>query len=108
QKSQVVYAKQEIARTQSLVGQGFATHEVLDQRTQALASAIAQQNAAEHAVNGAQAALDAATHAAEVYNVNIADASLVSPRDGRIEYRVANVGEVLPAGGKVFTMLDTG
>jgi HlyD family secretion protein len=25
---------------------------------------------------------------------------------GPIEYRVANVGEVLPAGGKVFTMLD--
>ena len=31
----------------------------------------------------------------------------MSPRDGRIEYRVANVGEVLAAGGKVFTILDT-
>jgi HlyD family secretion protein len=108
QKSQVVYAKQEIARSQSLVGQGFATREELDQRTQALVSAIAGQNAAADAVVGAQAALDAATHAAEVFQVNIADNSLVSPRDGRIEYRVANVGEVLPAGGKVFTMLDTG
>jgi HlyD family secretion protein len=29
------------------------------------------------------------------------------PREGRIQYRVANVGEVLPAGGKIFTMLDT-
>jgi HlyD family secretion protein len=108
QKSQVVYAKQEIARTHTLVGQGFATHEELDQRTQALVSAIAGQNASENGVSGAQAALDAATHAAEVYKVNIADDSLVAPRDGRIEYRVANVGEVLPAGGKVFTMLDTG
>ena len=27
-------------------------------------------------------------------------------RVGRIQYRIANVGEVLPAGGKVFTMLD--
>jgi HlyD family secretion protein len=107
QKSQAVYAKQEIARTHTLVGQGFATHEELDQRTQALVSAIAGQNAAEDAVRGAQAALDASTHAAEVYKVNIADNSLVAPRDGRIEYRVANVGEVLPAGGKVFTMLDT-
>ncbi len=33
---------------------------------------------------------------------------LVAPREGRIQYRIANVGEVLPAGGKVFTMLDTG
>jgi HlyD family secretion protein len=108
QKSQVVYAKQEIARTQSLVGQGFATHEELDQRTQALASAVAGEHAAADAIAGAQNALDAAKHAAEVFQVNIADDSLVSPRDGRIEYRVANVGEVLPAGGKVFTMLDTG
>ncbi len=39
--------------------------------------------------------------------MNIADNSLVAPRDGRVQYRVANVGEVLPAGGKVFTILDT-
>jgi HlyD family secretion protein len=30
----------------------------------------------------------------------------VAPRDGRLQYRLANIGEVLPAGGKVFTMLD--
>ena len=108
QESQVVYAKQEIARTQALVGQGFATREELDQRTQTLVSAIAGQNAAADAIIGAQNALDAATDAAKVIQVNITDDSLVSPRDGRIEYRVANVGEVLPAGGKVFTMLDTG
>jgi HlyD family secretion protein len=38
--------------------------------------------------------------------VNIEDNTLVAPKAGPIEYRVANVGEVLPAGGKVFTMLD--
>jgi HlyD family secretion protein len=42
-----------------------------------------------------------------VVRVNIDDNTLVAPHEGRIEYRVANVGEVLPAGGKVFTMLDT-
>ena len=45
-------------------------------------------------------------HDVELYTVNIADNTLVAPRDGRIQYRIANVGEVLPAGGKVFTMLD--
>ena len=44
----------------------------------------------------------------ELYTVQIADNTLVTPRDGRIQYRVANVGEVLPAGGHVFAMLDTG
>jgi HlyD family secretion protein len=108
QKSQVLLGEQEIARTLALVGQGFATRETLDQQRQVLVSAIAGRNAAEAVIGESRAARDAATHAAQVYEVNIADDSLLSPRDGRIEYRVANVGEVLPAGGKVFTMLDTG
>jgi HlyD family secretion protein len=107
QKSQVLFAQQEIARTEALVGKGFATRETLDQQRQVLDSAIAGRAAAMAGIGGAQAALDAATHDAELYQVEIADNSLVAPRDGRIEYRVANVGEVLPVGGKVFTMLDT-
>ena len=59
-------------------------------------------------VGEAARTLDAATHEVELYKVNIADNTLVAPRAGRIEYRVANIGEVLPAGGKVFTMLDIG
>jgi len=43
----------------------------------------------------------------ELYNVQIADNTLVAPRDGRIQYRIANIGEVLQAGGHVFAMLDT-
>ena len=54
----------------------------------------------------AEHALEAAQQEAEVYRVNIADNTLVAPRDGRIQYRIANIGEVLPAGGKVFTMID--
>lgn len=107
QKAQVLFAQQEIARTQALVGKGFATRETLDQRQQQLDSAVAAQSAAVAKIGEAQFALDAARHAADVYKVNIADNSLVSPRDGRIQYRLANVGEVLPAGGKVFTILDT-
>jgi multidrug resistance efflux pump len=42
----------------------------------------------------------------QLYTVNIADDTLVAPPEGRIQYRIANVGEVVPAGGKVFTMLD--
>jgi HlyD family secretion protein len=64
-------------------------------------------NAAAAKVGEAEHALDAARHDIELYRVHIADNTLVAPRDGRIQYRVANVGEVLAAGGKVFTMLDT-
>jgi HlyD family secretion protein len=106
QKSQVLLAKQELDRTAQLVKKGFATNELLDQRRQQVDGANAALNAAQAKVVESQNALDAATHDVELYRVNIADNTLVAPRDGRIQYRVANIGEVLPAGGKVFTMLD--
>jgi HlyD family secretion protein len=106
QKSQVLFARQEIARTQALVAKGFATRETLDQRQQVLDGALSAQNAAASVIGEAEEALNAATHDVELYKVNIADNALVAPHDGRIQYRIANVGEVLPAGGKVFTMLD--
>ena len=87
---------------------GLCDRELLDQRRQQMAAALGAQNAAIAKVGEAEHALDAATHNVELYQVNIADNTLVAPRDGRIQYRVANVGEVLAAGGKVFTMLDTG
>ncbi|HUN98757.1 MAG TPA: HlyD family efflux transporter periplasmic adaptor subunit, partial [Bradyrhizobium sp.] len=108
QKTQVLLAQQEIARTRSLVDKGFATRETLDQRQQQLDGALSGRDAAASAVGEAEEALNAASHDVELYKVNIADNTLVAPRDGRIQYRVANVGEVLPSGGKVFTMLDTG
>ncbi len=106
--SQSVLAEQEMVRAEKLTAEGWMTHENYDQRKQTLDGAHATQTAAEHRAREAVKALEAAQHDAEVVRVNIDDNTLVAPRDGRIEYRVANVGEVLPAGGKVFTMLDTG
>ena len=105
-KTQLTLAQQEFDRTSSLVKQGFATYELLDQRRQTLNGAIASLKAANDRVGEAERALEAATHDAEYYQVNIVDNTLIAPRDGRIQYRIANTGEVLPAGGRVFTMLD--
>jgi HlyD family secretion protein len=107
QKAQVLLAKQEYDRASSLVEKGFQTKEVLDQRQQQLDSANAMLDAANLRVIEFEHALDAATHDVEFYNVEINDDTLVAPTNGRIQYRVANVGEVLPAGGHVFAMLDT-
>jgi HlyD family secretion protein len=108
QTTQVTLAQQQFARTSALVTQGFATKQLLDERQQTLNGATAALNMANDRVGEAARTLDAATHEVELYKVNIADNTLVAPRAGRIEYRVANIGEVLPAGGKVFTMLDIG
>ena len=106
QTTQVTLAQQQFDRTSSLVARGYATNELLDQRRQALNGAIAALSAAKDRVGEADRAIDAATHDSELYKVNISDNTLFAPRDGRIQYRIANLGEVLPAGGRVFTMLD--
>ena len=101
------WRKQEFDRATTLVQKGFQTKEVVDQRQQQLDGANAALEAATARVTESEHALEAATHDVELYSVQIADNTLVAPRDGRIQYRVANLGEVLPAGGHVFAMLDT-
>jgi HlyD family secretion protein len=100
-------AAQELERTQSLVANGWATKELFDQRKQALDGATAAVSAATTRVAQAERALDASQHDVGLTMVNIRDNDLVAPVDGRLQYRLANIGEVLPAGGKVFTMLDS-
>jgi HlyD family secretion protein len=104
--SQVIFANQEMERARALVDRGITTRETFDQRRQQLDGAKAAELAAKARVTEVEHALEASKHDVELYKVNIADNTLVAPRDGRIEYRIANVGEVLPAGGRVFTMLD--
>jgi len=106
QNAQLLLAQQEMDRAVYTVQKGVETKELLDQRRQQLDSADAALRAAQFRVTEAEHALDAATHDVELYNVEINDDTLVAPRDGRIQYRIANVGEVLPAGGHVFAMLD--
>jgi HlyD family secretion protein len=106
QQAVVKFAQQQVDRTSYLVPRGYATQETLDQQRQQFISAVAALGAADARAAAAQRAVNAASHQVELYEVNIADNSLVAPKEGPIEYRVANVGEVLAAGGKVFTMLD--
>lgn len=106
QQAVVKFDQQEVARSTYLVPLGYATQETLDQQRQALASATATLNADAAAIAAAEHAVAAAMHQVQYYKVNITDNSLIAPKDGPIEYRVANIGEVLAAGGKVFTMLD--
>ncbi len=37
---------------------------------------------------------------------DIRDSQLKSPREGRVQYRIAQPGEVLPGGGKVLNLVD--
>jgi HlyD family secretion protein len=104
--SQVTLMAQELQRARSLLPKGFETQEVMDQRQSQFNVARATVIAAQARIDAAIATRDAATHSAELIRVNIADGTLVAPKDGPIQYRLANTGEVLGAGGRVFAMLD--
>jgi HlyD family secretion protein len=106
QNSLLLLAQQQLERANTLLQKGVQTREVVDQRQQTLDATSAALKAAQYRVAESQHAMEASTHDVELNEVNIADNTLVAPTDGRIQYRIANIGEVLPAGGKVFTMLD--
>lgn len=83
--------------------------------TAAVAAAEAQQAASEAAISSAkaqvidaEAAIDAAKATIESTEADINDSTLRAPRDGRVQLRVAQPGEVLAAGGRVLNLVDLG
>ena len=74
---------------------------------------IAKWRAAEAAVQAgrsqvieSQAAIEAAVADADRIRVDINDGILVAPRRGRVQYRLAEPGEVLGPGGRVLDTID--
>ncbi|HET6374902.1 MAG TPA: HlyD family efflux transporter periplasmic adaptor subunit [Methylocella sp.] len=105
-QSQLTLAQQQLERTKALLKRGYATQETYDQREQALQGILQALDSAKARVVQAVHAYNASMHNVELYKVNIADNTLVAPKAGRILYRISETGEVLPAGGKIFTMID--
>lgn len=58
------------------------------------------------AAESARAALESAQATERRIAADIDDSELKAPRDGRVQYRVAEPGEVLAAGGRVLNMVD--
>ncbi len=74
-------------------------------RATATASRAAITTAGSQVIE-AQSSVAAARARIEGIRSNIADSELKAPRDGRVQYRVAQPGEVLAAGGKVLSLVD--
>lgn len=106
QSSQLQLAEAELGRTRALLRNGFATRQMLDQRSSTRDVALAALATARAQVAAADKALDAASEEARRLQAQLADLVLVAPLDGRVQYRLANPGEVLAAGGRVLTLLD--
>lgn len=113
-------AKKRQARSAILVRSGASSQQDADDdiaRVKGMASVVsavrAQITAADAAIataqaqiTGAESAVAAAKASVERIRAEIMDSTLLSPREGRIQYRVAQAGEVVGAGGRVLNMVD--
>lgn len=119
-ESELGLAQQLLKRSEPLVAeQAIAVQEVDDARATvrgaqaAVSAAKAQVAAAEAAIATAQtqvleakSVVEAARATIERLQADINDSELKTPRDGRVQYRIAQPSEVISGGGKVLNLLD--
>lgn len=119
-KAELDAAKKRLDRTEELALKGAAAMSMRDDdraafqaAKAAVGAAEAQAAAAQAAIGraksdviGAQASVDAARATIQRIQADLDDSVLKSPRDGRVQYRVAQPGEVFSPGGVVLNMVD--
>lgn len=113
-------SKKNYERNKQLVPSGSISQKEMDNSETvyldakaALSAAKANVLQAEAAVNAAKAEeasrkadIDAAQADIERIQADLDDSRLVSTVDGRVQYRIAEAGEVLSAGGRVLNLVD--
>lgn len=119
-KAELDLADRKFLRAERLVATGALSREEFDTERAGLFSAKAALSRAEadreaaaaaittaiSQVIQAEASVGAAQAKIERLQVDVNDCTLKSPRDGRVQVRIAEPGEVLSAGGKVLNMVD--
>jgi len=113
-------ADKRLKRSQRLVGEGATPQQEVDDNgarvlgmTAAVVAAEAQVAAAQAGITAAkskgveaQSAIEAVKATVVRLQADLDDSDLKAPRDGRVQYRIAEPGEVLNAGGRVLSLVD--
>jgi HlyD family secretion protein len=107
-ESQRSLAEKELERGLILHDKGYFPTDKLDQRKAEVDVADAGLRAANAELQSAIAAQQAAEGEVQRLNSLIDDCVLKSPVRGRVQYKLAQPGEVLAAGGRVLTIIDIG
>jgi HlyD family secretion protein len=119
-RAELDVARKRLKRSQRLVGEGATPQQEVDDNHARVLGAEATVKAAEAEVAAARAGIEAAkSQVVESQSLieavkatvvrlqaDIDDRELKAPRDGRVQYRIAEPGEVLEAGGRVLNMVD--
>ena len=105
-KAEVELAQIEVARVRKMLEENASSQREYDVRKMTVATTKASlaEKAAE--LDTAKKQVDVALANAQTIRTRIQDATLVSPVQGRVLYRLAEPGEVLGAGGKALTLVN--
>ncbi|NNH01739.1 HlyD family efflux transporter periplasmic adaptor subunit [Acinetobacter sp. ANC 5414] len=119
-ETELVAAKNRLARTEILAKEGASSKQQLDDEradvkrvAAVLSAAKAQVDSAQSAivaarsqVSGAHSQVDAIKAAIERINFDLDDAQLKAPLKARVQFLVAQPGEMIAAGGRVLNLID--
>lgn len=104
--SELALTQTVLHRSEQLVKQGYISSEKLDADRSRFEVARATVVASQSQALEARSAVGAAQASIDRIHAEIDDSVLRAPTAGRVQYRLAEPGEVLGAGGKVVSMLD--
>lgn len=119
-EAELEVAQKRLSRSSKLVLEGATSQQTFDDDEATYKSAFAAKNAAlaqveaadaaiitaQEEVSGAEFAVEATIGTLEKIEEDIKDSALKTPRDGRVQYRVAQPGEVVAAGSPVVSLVD--
>lgn len=105
-KSELSLTQKDMERSKGLYENDSISLEQLQRDETAVQTAKATLAAAQAQLSNAEATIEAAIANTELIKTQIDDSLLKAPINGRVLYRLAEPGEVLPGGGKVLTVLD--
>ena len=105
-RSALEFAKSDFERGQELMKTGFITKQVFEQRKRNYDSAVASVASFTSQRDQAQSKIKNSEAEVERIESILHDLTLVSPRNGRVQYQLARAGEVVAAGSPIVTILD--
>lgn len=119
-ETELIASKNRLARSEILAKDGAVSKQELDDQRASVQSSIAVLSAAQAQVQSAQGAIvaarnqvlsahsqeDAIKASIERLKFDLEDAQLKSPLKARVQFRVAQPGEMVAAGGRVLNLID--
>ena len=105
-RSETLLAERDLERARALYVNANMSAKDYDRARSTMDTAKASTTQAEAQLAEADAAIAASLAQKERIQVDLKDSVLTAPRSGRVQFRLAEPGEVLASGGKVLTLID--